>query len=97
MAERTPLHSPQYCRLEGNWEPHMHRAGFLPLALQSLEIVQAALARNLALELFEAIERHSCSISSGRTTVRKLRKGSLESWGTRAHSYVSKISPVWLR
>lgn len=64
----------------------MHRTGFITLAFQGLKVVQAAFACDLALELLEAIERHACSIGSGRTMVRKLRTECLEGRGTRAHS-----------
>lgn len=37
----------------------MHRLGLLLFALERLEVVKAALACNLALELFQSVEGHS--------------------------------------
>lgn len=42
----------------------MERAGFLALALNGLEVVEAALASDLALKLFEAVEGHTGGIRS---------------------------------
>ncbi len=40
----------------------MHGPGLLLFALEGLEIIQVAFARDLALELFHPIERHPCGI-----------------------------------
>ena len=47
----------------------MHGAGFLPLALQCLEVVEAALAGDLTLELFAPVEGHPRRIGSGEAEV----------------------------
>lgn len=61
----TPLDCLEYGRLEGFWKPRVHRAGFLLFTLKGLEVVQATLASDLALELFEPVERHACSVGPG--------------------------------
>lgn len=54
----------------------MHRAGFLLFTLKGLEVVQATLASDLALELFEPVEGHACSVGPGsRSGVRCGRNG----------------------
>ena len=40
----------------------MHSAGLLPLALEGLEVVETTLAGDLALELLEPVEGHTCGI-----------------------------------
>lgn len=42
----------------------MECAGLLALALDSLEVVEPALAGHLALELFEAVEGHTGGVRS---------------------------------
>jgi hypothetical protein len=54
---RTELDGAEDGRLERLGEARVHDARLLELALEGLEVVEVALARDLALELLGAVER----------------------------------------
>jgi hypothetical protein len=60
---RTPLDSLENCRLQWLRKPGMHRASLLLLALESLKVLEATFASDLALELFEAVKGHPGGVS----------------------------------
>lgn len=66
-GRHTPLNGPKDRLLELFGKSRMHGPCFLLFALKCLEIVHATLARELALELFEMVERHSRGIGPVRT------------------------------
>lgn len=77
----------------------MKFARFVLFTIERLEVVEATLARNLALELFEFIEAHPCGVLPEFTSAlfvnlpRTRRYSVLQM----TNSYVSKISPVCSR
>lgn len=60
------------CRLERLGKSRVHCPSFHLLALESLKIIETALARYLTLELFEAVERHAGSVSTVVNAVNEL-------------------------
>ena len=64
---RTPLNGFEHSRLERLGKARVQRSCFLTLTLHSLEVVEPTLARDFALKLFQAVERHARSISSERS------------------------------
>lgn len=56
----------------------MHGPSFLSFALERLKVIQATLASDLALELLEPVEGHSCGVCSGKDAVRER----IEEWGS---------------
>lgn len=62
--QRTPLDSFQNGGFERFRKPGMQSPCFLALALDSLKVVESALASDLALELLQAVERHAGRICS---------------------------------
>ena len=64
-GQLTPLDRFENSSLKLVGEPGMHGTGLLSLALQRLEVVQATLAGDLALEVFHSIEGHPGCIGTG--------------------------------
>jgi len=79
----TPLDCLEDAGLERLGEAGVQGAGLLTLAFYSLEIVQAAFAGDLALELPETIEGHACS--KGPKKKRCLKGGEEDSRKGRTH------------
>lgn len=54
--ELTPLNGTEHGGFKRLWKPCMQCSGFLLLTLERLKVVETALARHLALKLFELVE-----------------------------------------